>query len=205
MISEPTAVALDLNEYRNKIYPRVFLMDEMQVMCAEADPALDFPLHTEWLKDLAIGYVIDRGDKFTFISKRHLGEEPAIAEAQIKQVAIANFVRDFKFTPMQTIFGCYGLHGASDHCATVMFVEPVWQQLVGQLGKDLVVAVPAYDLLFFTPADDEEGITNLKFELYKIQGMGIEKRIRDYLFLYKRESKEWSFLEDLGEADEWDD
>lgn len=201
MLTEPTTGMLDLNEYRNKIYPRVFLIDELiqelQYALGEAaDMEADFPIGKEWLHGLAVGYVIDRGERFTFISKRHLGDQ--FTEAAIDEMAQANFVRDFKFRVVETIFGGFALEGAADHCATAIFVAPIWEWVVNYFGKDLVVTFPSYDLLFLTPADDEQGISNLKIELYKIQGMGIEKRIGDYLFLYKKEEKAWSFIGEVG-------
>lgn len=198
MDSEPPAGILDLNEYRDKIYPRVFLIDELrQALGEDADIALDFPIGREWLKGLAVGYVIDRGARFTFISKRHLGEQ--LTTEEVDTIAQANFTRDFKFRLVETIFGGFALTGEADHCATALFVTATWKTVVDHFGKDLVVAIPGYDLLFLTPADDEEGITNLKMELYKIQGMGIEKPLKDYLFLYKPAADAWSFMEDLGE------
>jgi len=201
MLTEPTTGMLDLNEYRNKIYPRVFLIDELiqelQYALGEAaDMEADFPIAKEWLHGLAVGYVIDRGERFTFISKRHLGDQ--LTEAALDEMAQANFARDFKFRLVKTIFGGFALEGAADHCATAIFVGPIWEWVVNYFGKDLVVAFPSYDLLFLTPADDEQGISNLKMELYKIQGMGIEKRIGDYLFLYKKEEKAWSFIGEVG-------
>lgn len=200
MESEPAGGMLDLNEYRDKIYPRVFLVEELRLALGEdADIVLDFPVRKDWLGGLALGYVIDRGERFTFISKRHLDGQLTVEE--MDAIAQANFVRDFEFRVVETIFGGFALTGAADHCATALFVGATWKPVVDHFGKDLVVAFPGYDLLFLTPADDEEGITNLKIELYKIQGMGIEKPLKDYLFLYKKDEQVWSLMEDLEE--EW--
>ena len=190
------AMQADLKTYKDKIYPRVFLIDELKLVLEDE---ADFPIHRLWLKDLALGYVIDRGDKFTFISKCHLGYEMTAEE--MMELAMNNFVRDFEFKIVQTIFGCYELEGEPDHCATAIFVAPIWEKVAAHFGKDLVVAFPSYDLVFMTAADDAEGISNLKMELYKIQGMGIEKRLREYLFLFKSEEKAWSFLEDMEEEE----
>jgi hypothetical protein len=202
MLIEPTEGIIDLKEYRDKIYPRVFLIDELKqelynALGEDADLEADFPIGKEWLNGLALGYVIDKADRFTFISKRHLGDQ--LTEEELRELAQANFIRDFEFKLGETIFGGFLFDGDVDHCATALFVEPIWEWVVDYFGKDLVVAFPSYDLLFLVPADDEEGITNLKIELYKIPAMGIEKKIKNYLFLYKKEEKAWSFMEEVGE------
>ncbi|WP_440135359.1 hypothetical protein [Chitinophaga sancti] len=197
MLNEEMNDTFSLNDHRDKIYPRIFLLDELreeilQTLGEDADVDADFPIYHLWLKDVALGFVVDRGEKYTFISKRHLGIE--MTEEELSALALKNFERDFEFRLVETVFGCYQVCGDPDHCVTAMFVAPMWEKIVAPMGKDIVVAFPGYDLLFLTPADDEEGIANLKMELYKIHGMGIEKPLKDYLFLYKLEKKEWSFV-----------
>lgn len=201
LIEEEADSIFNLNDYTDKIYPRIFLLDELkeevlQTLGDDADIDADFPIYHLWLKDIALGFVVDRGDKYTFISKAHLGTE--MTEEELSTLAFKNFQRDFEFRLVQTIFGGFCFDGDPDHCATALFVPAIWNWVVAYFGKDLVVAFPSYDLLFFTTADDEEGITNLKIELYKIDGMEIEKRLKNYLFLYSKEEKEWSFLEEIG-------
>jgi|GEM_PF-3296540 len=205
MLIEETNGTFNLNDYTDKIYPRIFLLDELraeisQTLGEDADVAADFPLYHLWMKDVALGFVVDRGEKYTFISRAHLNG--AITEEELRALAFKNFERDFEFRVVQTIFGGFGFDGDPDHCATALFVPAIWDRVVSYFGKDLVVAFPGYDLLFFTTADDEEGITNLKIELYKIEGIEIEKRLKNYLFLYSKEEKKWSFLEEIGGEEE---
>ena len=111
----------------------------------------------------SISYIVDEGDSDRALRHRDL-LATGLDETRIHEQAIANFARHVKAVGIRP-----RLHGSmmtvafdGDLEATLMLYPPLWAELSENMGDELVVAVPARDVLAVSPLDSPEGIVELQ-------------------------------------------
>ena len=185
---------MDFGKIKSKIYPWIKMVyqpgEEMPESPNEIELAdEDFPVYQEWLGGLAIFYAVDEGNHFSLILNRDIPEGLTIDE--LHEIAIENLERDVEFKFNETVFGGYGLIAGGDHEAGSICLDGIWLWCADQLKDNLVVAVPAKDMVVMVPASDNDKINELiKFvdELFK-DG---ERLLTKQLFLFDIENNAWS-------------
>src|SRR6478609_6089826 len=148
-------------EIRNKVYPWVKVLDETtspsQVIELSQE---DSPIMRNWLGDLIILYAVDEGNRFTLLQYRDLPS--TYTENDLYTIAITNLERDVQFKFLETGFGGYGLVAGGDHETGSVTLPEVWNWCADQVDDNLVVALPAKDLIMMVPASAPDKIDALK-------------------------------------------
>lgn len=173
---------------KDKIYPWVkeSLVDHVALNGKFISPK-DTPI-ISFVGDLMIIFVIKRGeDKFEIIKDNMLPPETDMAE--LYQLACQNLVRDVEFVISNTMFGGFGILADGHHEASSLCFKHIWSVCADKIGEDLVIMVPAKDMVLFVQASNQKAIDamvdygNQAFERNK-------DKISKKLLLFKKEEKE---------------
>ena len=137
----------------------------------DGDPAILAPsadgsgfLLRPFVGPLVISYIVDEGDSDRALRHRDLLAIGLDEQTELHEQAIANLAGHVKTVGIRP-----RLHGSmmtvafdGDLEATLMLYPPLWAQLSENMGDELVVAVPARDVLAVSPLDSPEGIVELQ-------------------------------------------
>jgi len=183
--------------HRGKIYPWIKVF-----WTADDDPRntpikIEFkgdesPIKKNWLGDLAILYVADMGNSFQVLLERDLPKD--VTREELHQLAVDNLSRDIEFKLLDTNFGGHGLIAGGDHEAGSICVPHLWDWLAEHLNDNLIVGIPAKDLVLMVPESEEDKVTNLKIFVHEIFKGG-ERLLTRNIFRFDREAKEWTIVD----------
>lgn len=98
-----------------------------------------------------------------------------------------------EFEVHKSHLGFYGLVAGGNHEAGAICLPGLWKQLAIEMNDNLVVAIPAKDLLLFSPESDAAGILRMKESTAEILAIG-EKLLTKTIFKYHKETADWSAL-----------
>jgi uncharacterized protein YtpQ (UPF0354 family) len=181
--------------HKDKIYPWV------KVIFNDGTPAQielkgeDELVSRQWLGDLIISYAFDMGDRFQLIHKRDLPKD--VTDEQLHQIAVENLGRDIEYKLHDTNFGAHGLIAGGNHEAGSICLSGIWDWLAEHLNDNLIVAIPAKDLVMMVPEKDPDKINNLKIFVHQIFQKG-EKLLTRNIFKFDRGTKEWTIVENVS-------
>jgi uncharacterized protein YtpQ (UPF0354 family) len=120
------------------------------------------PIRRPFVGPLVISYIVEEGDLGRAFERRELAASGA-DENQLHERALANLARHVKTVGIRL-----RSHGSmmavsfdGDLEATLMLYPTLWTHLRDEIGDELVVAVPARDVLVVSPGDSREGIAEL--------------------------------------------
>jgi hypothetical protein len=113
-----------------------------------------------------------------------------LTEEELHQIAISNLEKDIKYKLHETNFGGYGLIADGNHEAEAICLQGIWDWLSGYFDNNLIVAVPAKDLIMIVPANDTDKISTLKIAVYETFKNN-QRLLTKNLFHFDKESKEW--------------
>lgn len=173
---------------KDKIYPWVkeSLIDHVALNGKYISPN-DTPI-ISFVGDLMIIFVIKRGeDKFEILKDNML--PPGTDMAELYGIACQNLVRDVEFVISNTMYGGFGILADGHHEASSLCFKHIWSVCVDKIQDDLIIMVPAKDMVLFVPASNESAITAMKnfgFEAYERNKDKISKK----LLRFKKEEKE---------------
>lgn len=191
---------MNFDEVKDQIYPWIKVLYKPDEKDANSKYEVSLPeedtlIYQNWLANLAVFYVVDAGDNFVFILKRDMPSDLTVD--QLHALAIANLSRDVDFRFNETVFGGYGILAGGDHEAGSLCLDSVWQWCSDQLQDNLVVAVPAKDIVMMVPASDSEQITALKKMVLEYFETG-DRLLTNQLFLFDKQEGKWTVH---GQAD----
>lgn len=182
------------DSFKEKIYPwvKVMLNDGDNSNTGTTIPGLKIDIVMKsWLGDLAIFYAVDRGNMFSLMQQKDVPAGMSVDE--LHEIAVTNLERDIQFKLMETNFGGHGIVAGGDHEAGAICLPGIWQWIAGELKDNLVVAVPAKDLVFLVPAGDAEKIATLKDLVTEFHKTG-ERLLSKQLFHYANDSGTWTLF-----------
>lgn len=186
-----------LDTHKDKIYPwiKVFFTGDDDPRNTNIHIELtgeDEPIKKDWLGDLGILYVADMGDRFQVLLERDLPSD--VTKDELHQLAAENLNRDIEFKLHDTNFGGHGLIAGGDHEAGSICLPGMWAWLAEHLNDNLIVGIPAKDLVVMVPAGEKEKIANLKIFVDDIFETG-DRLLTRNIFRFDRETKEWTIAD----------
>ncbi len=173
---------------KDKIYPWVkeSLVDHVALNGKFISPK-DTPI-ISFAGDLMIIFVIKRGEnKFEIIKDNMLPPETDME--MLYQLACQNLVRDVEFVISNTMYGGFGILADGHHEASALCFKHIWSVCADKIGEDLVIMVPAKDMVLFVPVSNEKGIESMREfgnEAYERNKDKISKK----MLLFKKDEKE---------------
>ena len=173
---------------KDKIYPWVkeTLVDHVALNGKYISPK-DTPI-VSFVGDLMIVFAIERGeDKFEILKDNML--PPGTDIEALYQLACQNLVRDIKFVISNTMYGGFGILADGHHEASSLCFKHIWSLCVDKLNDDIIIMVPAKDMVLFVPASNQKQIEDMRaygLEAYKRN----KDKISDKLYRFTKREKE---------------
>lgn len=190
---QAASMANRFDEIKNRIYPWIKVTYPSNEDSGQENTITlkdnEQPVYKEWLGDLRIFYVVDEGNLFIVLNQKHLPENITVDE--LHEIALSNLERDVEFKFHQTDFGAWGITAGGDHETGALCIAGVWEWCSDQLKDDLIVSVPAKDLVLMVPASDNEKVQALESFVTGFFKTG-ERLLTKQLYLYKKASGQWT-------------
>ncbi|MFA7447325.1 MAG: DUF1444 family protein [Weeksellaceae bacterium] len=185
---------MNFEEIKDKIYPWIKVVYEPDEEVPNSTREIKLkdeeqPIMQNWLGNLAIFYAVDEGDQFSLVLKRDLPTKVSIEE--LHEIATTNLDKDVEFTFNETGFGGHGLIAGGDHEAGSLTLTGIWEWCADQIQDNLIVAVPAKDLIMMVPENDKDKINSLKDFVTEIFKDG-ERLLTKQLYRFDKSNYEWT-------------
>ena len=142
---------------KDKIYPWVkeSLVDHEALNGKYISPK-DTPI-VSFVGDLMIIFVIERGEDTYEIIKDNMLPPDTDIEA-LYNIACQNLANNVKFVFSNTMYGGFGIIADGHHEASALCFKHIWSVCVDKLQDDVVIMVPAKDMVLFVPASNQKMI-----------------------------------------------
>lgn len=171
---------------------RAYLMPSLPNTGAVTEfSGLDSPIVLDLKNGLLVGYVVDAGEHFQFIQRRHLAAE-GITDAALHHGAIMNLAalltkRGANVQPYGDIFAV--LSGGNFE-ASLLLIDIFWDQFVSNLAPNgFVAAIPNRDILAFCDAQSAPGIQQLRHLIHRVEGG--DHPITPHLYQRDQSTRTW--------------
>lgn len=186
--------------HKTKIYPwiKVFFTGEGDPRNTANQIDLkgeDALIKKDWLGDLGILYVADMDNRFQVLLERDLPK--GMTKEELHQLAIDNLNRDIEFKLHAADFGGHMLTAGGDHEAGSICLLEMWDWLAEHFNDNLIVGIPAKDLVILVPETDADKITNLKIFVHEIFKSG-ERLLTKNIFRFDRNSRKWTIVDNIS-------
>lgn len=183
-----------LDDIKDKIYPWIKVVYEPGETVPDSKHEIDLKPEDQaimkpWLGNLAIFYAVDTGDNFSLIQTRDLTDYWTID--QIHEISLENLQRDIEFKFSTTNFGGHGLVADGDHEAGSLCLTDLWDWCAENINDNLIVAVPAKDMVMMVPESDKDKIEKLKEMVTDLSQVG-ERLLTKQLYKFDREKSNWT-------------
>lgn len=144
--------------------------------------------------DLKIIFVIKRNeDVFEILKDNMLPPECDIEELYHK--ACENLIRDVEYVIANTWYGAFAILADGHHEASSVCFKHIWQVCVDKLKDDLVIMVPAKEMVLFAEAGKPEIVEKMTEHAQSAFEQAGDK-ISMQKFLFSADRKELSVYED---------
>ena len=152
----------------------------------ELIPPGERPICEPFVANLLVCYAIENEVGYQFISEIHC-ESLGIASHQLRQLAVANLRRRYLNYRINEHNPVYMVVGMENHEASLLLVDDFWEPggMASQyVAGEIVVAIPARELLFFTALSSAQGIDVLQQVIKKAMTEETDGyTLSDYLLL----------------------
>jgi len=154
----------------------------------------DADIETSWfhyLGDMHVRLVFDGAQTLQSASPDDLARLK-LSPREAVQLAVANLRRAYGVPVAQPWSGnvMQVQGGAADLNSSYLLDREFWRELEGRHPAGLVVAVPRRGGLVFVPADDAEGLAQLRFSAAALYASGERSRVSASLYLFR--DGQWS-------------
>lgn len=173
---------------KDKIYPWVkeALVDHKALNGKYISPN-DTPI-VSFVGDLMIVFAIERGEDVYEILKDNM-LPPDVSIEELYQIACENLAKNIHFVISNTMYGGFGILADGHHEASALCLKHIWNVCVDKLQDDLLIMVPAKDMVLFVPASNAKQVEDMKaFGLEAFERN--QDKISKQLYRFKREERE---------------
>lgn len=149
----------------------------------------DSPVLVRIAEGLLASYIVDEGERFSYVQNRHL-RNAGLTTNKLHDIAITNLANlaNGRLT-IRHASSVWALFLDGNFEASLILLNDLWDQQLHQYhGGELVVAVPARDILAFCKASSADGIAELRAVIERVWPAG------DHLIsnsLFRRVNKNW--------------
>ena len=165
----------------DSIVPRVVLSLPRAVVPDITLAADDSPVEQPLVADLILFYGFDQPSHFMMVAQRDLARL-SLDKQRLHSIAITNLRRTIPQLELHKISsGVFMLTCGGNFEATTLLLDEVWQQVSAMVSNELVVAVPARDIVIFTGADNYDGLAFMRAKVSHFLETGDHTLTRHFL------------------------
>lgn len=117
-----------------------------------------------------------------------------VSTEMLYQTACENLARDVEFVFSNTLFGGFGVIADGIHEASALCLRHIWETCTQKLEDDVLILVPARDMLLFAPQSDERAVRSM-IQFAEQGWMQSRYRVTKKQYRYSRERKELTIYE----------
>ena len=166
---------------------------KQEIPASDPGPAVslsveDSPVLRKFAPGLLAAYLVDDGDRFSYMQGRDL-RETGVGEDQLHIQAVANLARfaDGKLRIQKSgLVWALFLDGNLE--ASLLMLDGIWDGSLREYARSPVVAVPARDVIAFCDSSSAGGISELRAVVDRVWPGGDHLLSRD---LYRRQDRNW--------------
>lgn len=156
-------------------------------------PFEDSPVLRDLGNDMLVSYLVDLGDRFTYVQNRHLIEN-RITEDEIHEIGINNLYSVAEnHLRVQPIGSIYAVFMEGNFEASVLLLDTVWDtSLCSYVQGGFVVAVPTRDVLAFGDLASQPAFAELNQVVSRLVDAGGDHFL--FASLFRRNGLVWEAL-----------
>ncbi|MCB9278070.1 MAG: DUF1444 family protein [Lewinellaceae bacterium] len=140
-------------------------------------------VYEEYNDELYIFYAQDTEHSISYLVKDNI-EEYSIETAGLKERAIKNLLNILPNIESQGENGYFMLTAGGNYEASLILVESIWTPENFNIKGEIVIGVPARDLVLITGSEDKEGLERLKSTVFEVNQTG-NHLVSDKLYIYQ--------------------
>ncbi|MEQ1773328.1 MAG: DUF1444 family protein [Burkholderiales bacterium] len=164
----------------------------MKVQGLENQPDM-LPLIDTFVGDLDIRYAFDADSGFRYMTERDL-KTLKLARDQLLALAIANQRRLYPKLTVERPTSFVGLFANGGELEPSKMLDfDFWEKEKSRFGGEIVCAVPARDVCWFTGLKPADNVSNLRANTERAHKEAGERAISKLMFLWR--NKRWEVLE----------
>lgn len=141
-------------------------------------------VYDDFNHDLVIVYAEDQPTTTNYFDAQEL-EKAGVDRNGLRSLAVANLLRILPDLKREEIDGVSMLSAGGDYDASLLLVDEIWSGDMLKVDGEIVVAVPARNVLLFVPAADEARVKELKALVRRVFAE-YSYTLTDQLFIYRK-------------------
>ena len=175
-----TSAALDRTRIIPVIKDRPWLVELNYMGRAQGgQSAPDFAID-DFNEELVVVYAMDDSNRMRFLTTRELA---GIERNDLKTLAVANLKRILPKIEMRGDRNLSMMLAGGDYEASLLLFDNIWTSGQIKVSGDIVVAIPARDVLLVTGSQNRAGLKRMRDAIAKMTGGPY--RLTDTLFVYR--------------------
>jgi uncharacterized protein YtpQ (UPF0354 family) len=164
----------------------------MKVQGLENQPDL-LPLIDTFVGDLDIRYAFDADSGFRYVTERDL-KTLKLARDQLLALALANQRRLYPKITVERLTSFVGVFANGGELEPSKMLDfDFWEKEKFRFGGEIVAAVPARDVCWFTGLKPADNVSNLRVNTERAHKEAGERAISKLMYLWR--NKRWEVLE----------
>jgi uncharacterized protein YtpQ (UPF0354 family) len=136
----------------------------------------------DYNEDLVILYAEDSPRNIRYLTQKDL-DELGLKRGELRALAVANLRRVVPDIRLRESAHLSMLLGGGDYEASLILLDELWREKIRVRGE-IVIAIPARDLLIFTGSASEEGLRQLRLVAARA-AREASYRLTEQLFVYR--------------------
>lgn len=178
-----TKLGLDSSRIIPVIKDKAWLEDTRQGLQSRGFAETPEYVYEEFNSDLVVVYAEDTETNIRYFGPKDLLQEN-IDKSKLRSLAIENLKRLLPKIERHGTNGFYMYTAGGDYEASLLTFDSIWSDLKASVNGEVVVAIPARDLLLTTGSQDAPGIEKLKRMVKEASSNG-SYRLTQKLFVYR--------------------
>jgi uncharacterized protein YtpQ (UPF0354 family) len=165
------------------IKPRAWMEEGRQAMINRGAKDVSTPLYEEFTSDLIILYAYDLPQGMRFVMSDDL-KNSKIEQKDLRPLACKNLKQVIPKIERHGENGFYMLTAGGNYESSLLLLDSIWSSGQMQVQGEIVVVIPARDVLLVTGSQDQEGLARIKKAATELYNKG-PYSITPKLFVYR--------------------
>jgi len=141
-------------------------------------------VYDDFNDDLVVVYAEDKPTNTHYFDAAAL-EKAGVERKELRKLALANLLRILPKFQREEIDGVSMLSAGGDYDASLLLIDEIWSGTMLKMEGEIVVAVPARNVLLFVPANDKARIQELEALVSRVFAEN-SYTLTDQLFIFRK-------------------
>jgi uncharacterized protein YtpQ (UPF0354 family) len=175
--------SLDVNRIVPVVKDRAWLKEMGKVLLSRGAKEMPENVYDDLNADLVVLYAEDTPRNIRYLEVKDL-EQAHIDRKELRRLACANLQRLLPKIDRRGANGIYMVTAGGDYEASLLLFDSMWNDFKQHVKGDVVVAIPARDLLIVTGSEDPVGLDKMR-QMVAHAFTNASYRLTSQLFVYR--------------------